>query len=1263
MFDSKRSIANHYTRIHGKTTTPPRNSQEAGSFSCDYCNKLYPSKRSLAQHIRNQHAEEASDQRATQAAKWEARYWTERDHQLFLEALARYGPASNIQLAKHIGTKTSKQVGTHKRIFLRDHPDWIKNCPPPDSPQSKDSSEEAAMNPTPAVTPTQTRQGDTLTPPDCPNQTVTPSQASQDDSLLSTTSLALEVQPSQENPSSQQDLLDRADNVLMKLRQPPLASQAPSEDDTLSQTMNTSQSTASGQNHTQAKGNNTEQPPEPESEEPSASKDRDGTWNERVKEAGRRRDERMKRFMEESSSLTSRLLTDEEWSQFTNMVDILVADLNLLIETKPRRHPTTNWKKRQRRRPPTSRRPPPPSQATPPPSSETDESPPSSSQEPSLPQSQPSQQSPEAHESRRSHQRNERKRRAREASKIQRWYRANKKRCFRSISSEDKSPKCEIPLKELEDHFTVTPPPPPCSPPPDGFPETQGTYEPDELSYNVTPEEVKSQLKRLPSQSSPGPDGVPYYVWKSSPVAPELLSAVYTTCSINQRTPDSWKGSNTILIHKKGDTSCPSNWRPISLQPTVYKIYAAILAKRLATWAIDNKKISSAQKGFLPFEGCLEHSFLIESILEDSKRRRKDVRIAWLDLKNAFGSVPHHTMWSMMDALRVPSHFSNICKEIYANSTQRVRSAEGLTEEIKLAQGIKQGCPLSPLLFNLVLEGVLPHVDQMNGGYEFGDGTRLQILAYADDICVIGKSKEEINSALRKIYSFTQWAGLKFNSVKCGCLSLINHGSKKHVDNFQPTLGPDQLPSLSWGDRYKYLGVQRGRMTDRSPKELTDVMVKEAGAICNSLLTDWQKIDALNTFVLTKAQYRLDASSVNRTWCQQVDAAIRRAVKKAVKLPRNALSSFLYMSRQQGGLGLTSVEDMMDVTKVNRLIRCLSSPDKKVRDVAWIQLSSVVRKRKGSNSITDKDLQEFINSAPSKGESRRGDVRSLWSAARKSLMNLGCEISIEGTEVKLTKGDTTVASGDRKAVRRLLNEARGSTRLEKVLKSSDQGRSFHLISRHPSSNHWIQNGAFVSFAEYRFAVRGRLNLLPTRTVVKRAGRPLIDTTCPKCKSHPQTLGHVLNACTPNAGLMRERHNAILKRLSKAIPDAEGDKFLEQKVKNVPGDLRPDIVLWHPDGKVTIADVTIPYEGDINSFEKARNEKKEKYQPIADWLKDHGHPDVTIDAFIVGSLGSWDTENEDLLRRLRIGTKYAGLFRKLCAVDAIKGSLAIWRTKG
>lgn len=83
---------------------------------------------------------------------------------------------------------------------------------------------------------------------------------------------------------------------------------------------------------------------------------------------------------------------------------------------------------------------------------------------------------------------------------------------------------------------------------------------------------------------------------------------------------------------------------------------------------------------------------------------------------------------------------------------------------------------------------------------------------------------------------------------------------------------------------------------------------------------------------------------------------------------------------------------------------------------------------------------------------------------------------------------------------------------------------------------------------------------------------------------------MLNTCTPNAGLMRARHNAILQRLAKAVPESEGDRYLEQKVKDTPGDLRPDLVLWHRDGRVTIIDVTMPFEGDSESFKKARQEK-------------------------------------------------------------------------
>ena len=80
---------------------------------------------------------------------------------------------------------------------------------------------------------------------------------------------------------------------------------------------------------------------------------------------------------------------------------------------------------------------------------------------------------------------------------------------------------------------------------------------------------------------------------------------------------------------------------------------AAVLAHRLANWAIANKCISPSQKGFLPFEGCFEHGYQLRAAIEDSKRAQRDLRILWLDLKKAFGSVPHVMMWEMLQRMGV----------------------------------------------------------------------------------------------------------------------------------------------------------------------------------------------------------------------------------------------------------------------------------------------------------------------------------------------------------------------------------------------------------------------------------------------------------------------------------------------------------------------------------------------------------------------------------------------------------------------------------
>lgn len=244
------------------------------------------------------------------------------------------------------------------------------------------------------------------------------------------------------------------------------------------------------------------------------------------------------------------------------------------------------------------------------------------------------------------------------------------------------------------------------------------------------------------------------------------------------------------------------------------------------------------------------------------------------------------------------------------------------------------------------------------------------------------------------------------------------------------------------------------------------------------------------------------------------------------------------------------------------------------------------------------DIQSFLNT-PARPEEActTRDVRSLWSLVRKSLWRLRCTIQLCEAEVYLIKEEKQIHSKQRSLLTNILMETTHQSRLSQLLRAKDQGRAYHHISKSPVSSSWIQDGKYMSFAEYRFAIKARLNILPTKTVARRAGKSQLDTKCQKCKLQPETLGHVLNACTPNTGLMRERHNKILERLVKAVPSDLGDKFKEQKLRGFPGDLRPDFVIHNKDsGEVIIIDVTTPYESDMDAFDKARNEKAQKYSP-------------------------------------------------------------------
>ena len=115
----------------------------------------------------------------------------------------------------------------------------------------------------------------------------------------------------------------------------------------------------------------------------------------------------------------------------------------------------------------------------------------------------------------------------------------------------------------------------------------------DASSGLITPEEVLKVIKELPNSKSLGADGVTYETLKANPVYARSLAHIYNVCWINHKVPSQWKHGMVTLIPKKAPDSVNlDDWRPISLLVTNYKIFMAIVSKRLLPWIVDNQRLS-----------------------------------------------------------------------------------------------------------------------------------------------------------------------------------------------------------------------------------------------------------------------------------------------------------------------------------------------------------------------------------------------------------------------------------------------------------------------------------------------------------------------------------------------------------------------------------------------------------------------------------------------------------------------------------------------
>jgi len=278
--------------------------------------------------------------------------------------------------------------------------------------------------------------------------------------------------------------------------------------------------------------------------------------------------------------------------------------------------------------------------------------------------------------------------------------------------------------------------------------DNQTDVEISPLSYN----EVCSIINKLKSNKLGGTDTIISELIKQG--GRTFKQRIYKLLLMmweKEHLPNHWKEGIICPLYKKGDILDCTNYRPITLLNVAYKIFAIILNQKLLD--IIETELGDYESGFRPSRSTIDNIFMIRQIIEKCYEYNIDIRNIFIDYTHAFDSIKGNKIIDSLTQIKVPPKLIRLVKLTFENTTAKVKVNNAYTSEFRVESGVKQGDPLSPTLFNLVIDTVLRKLD-LKGNIS----TQLrQLMAYADNVLRTAHTKQSL------IDTFQQ---LKNNSVE-----------------------------------------------------------------------------------------------------------------------------------------------------------------------------------------------------------------------------------------------------------------------------------------------------------------------------------------------------------------------------------------------------------------------------------------------------------------------------------------------------------------
>ncbi len=308
--------------------------------------------------------------------------------------------------------------------------------------------------------------------------------------------------------------------------------------------------------------------------------------------------------------------------------------------------------------------------------------------------------------------------------------------------------------------------------------------------------EVETVVKKLKKEKAAGSDKITneHLIYGGKGLI-KIITYLFNMILKVRKVPKAWKDSDIILLYKKGDKHLVKNYRPISLSSTLLKVFAKVLEKRL------NKKLGESQPceqaGFRSGFSTIDHLFTLNQLIEKTVEHQMELHMAFIDCEKAFDSLKHEFLINTLRSQGAPARLTALIHDMYTNLKARIIT-ERPGRYFPVNRGVKQGDPLSPMLFNAALQEIFKKLHWESKGISI-NGKFLNNLRFADDVALIAKKREELEIMILELDEVGKKAGLKINFEKTKILSNTRGGG----ENAGLIIGDQKIEEV---EEIKYLG-------------------------------------------------------------------------------------------------------------------------------------------------------------------------------------------------------------------------------------------------------------------------------------------------------------------------------------------------------------------------------------------------------------------------------------------------------------------------